>query len=618
VARRISPVACLLWTAAGVTLALSWLVVTLYRQQQALEKQQVADLVDRAADTTSADVRSKLVETGEFLSAWLVNASGPPPALDGAVVVTMAATHVAVQPPHSLPFVPLPADARDPSPALATAEGFEFGGEPRLAVEAYERLSLAPDRQVQAEARLRLARIHLQAGRTSEAVATYQELASYDPLTVEGYPASFAALEGQRRAFGMAADRRNETRTAVELLQGIDRGRWPLSRRQATGLRDQLTSDAPPPSWAIADAIVSVCDDLRTGGAERGVAVVGSTAAPTVVVWRTNSLGTIAAAAPAAHFLRARTDDDVSYELRDAEGQRIAGNAAPPNAVVRVTGDSRMPWTLRAWTTPGTPRGALGVPPSAQIIGLALIVTGSLWVGVYFAARAMRREARLAQLQSDFVSAVSHEFRTPLTTVRHLAELLDMGETPSEERRRTYYSTLVSEAKRLQRLVETLLNFGRMEAGAQRYRTDRIDVAALIRDVVAELDSRAGNARSRVTIHGPSEGPHVTGDPEALALAVRNLLDNALKYSAASSSVRVEWSTTGVDAVVRVIDHGPGIEPAEHDVIFERFVRGRAAIAAVVPGTGVGLAMVRQGVGAHGGSFTLDSRVGHGVRWRAF
>jgi signal transduction histidine kinase len=612
VARRIFPVASLLWTAAGVTLALSWLVLTLYRQQQALERQQISDIVARAADAMSADVRSKLVETGELLSAWLLKPGEPLPAVDGIVVVAIVAEQIAVQPPHALPFVPVPVSVRDPSPAVAAAERLEFGGDRRLAVEVYERLSRAADRQVQAEARLRLGRIYLQAGRMSESVVAFQELASYDPLTVDGYPASFAALEGQRRAFGIAADRRNETRTASEIIQGIDSGRWPLSRRQAA-LREQLTSDAPPSSWAMADAIVSVWEDMATGGEERGVAVAGSMTAPMVVVWRTNPRGTIAAAAPATRFLPARTlDNDVSYELTDAASQRIAGSAAPHGAVVRVTGDTRTPWTLRAWTTPDTRRGTLGLPPSAQIIGLAGIVTACLWVSVYFVARAMRREARLAQLQSDFVSAVSHEFRTPLTTVRQLAELLDMGETGSEERRRTYYSTLVSEARRLQRLVETLLNFGRMEAGAHRYRSDRVDVAALVRDVVAELDGRVGNARSRVSVHGPFEGPYVTGDPEALALAVRNLLDNALKYSAERSGVRVEWSAVGHDVVMHVIDHGPGIEPTERNVIFERFVRGQAAIAAVVPGTGVGLAMVRHVVAAHGGSVTLDSRVGHG------
>ena len=98
-------------------------------------------------------------------------------------------------------------------------------------------------------------------------------------------------------------------------------------------------------------------------------------------------------------------------------------------------------------------------------------------------ARAIRREAAVARLQSDFVAAVSHEFRSPLTTVRQMAEMLELERVPTEERRhKSYYRVLAGEAARLQRLVETLLNFGRMEAGAERYRFADLDAAALVRE----------------------------------------------------------------------------------------------------------------------------------------
>jgi two-component system, OmpR family, phosphate regulon sensor histidine kinase PhoR len=147
------------------------------------------------------------------------------------------------------------------------------------------------------------------------------------------------------------------------------------------------------------------------------------------------------------------------------------------------------------------------------------------------------------QLQSEFVAAVSHEFRSPLTTIRQMSEMLDMGRVPGDERRRAYYQVLAGEAARLQRLVETLLNFGRMEAGAARYTLVAADLASLVRRVVGELQPAARESGTHIEIDGPP-GVLVNADQHALALALRNLIDNAIKYSPGQPVVRVEWGVT--------------------------------------------------------------------------
>ncbi|MBZ5586651.1 MAG: hypothetical protein LAQ30_31585 [Acidobacteriia bacterium] len=119
--------------------------------------------------------------------------------------------------------------------------------------------------------------------------------------------------------------------------------------------------------------------------------------------------------------------------------------------------------------------------------------------GAYFIARAIRSEAVVSRMQSDFVSAVSHEFRSPLTSIRQLSEILAFGRAPSEERRQVYYETLVREASRLQRLVESLLNFGRMEAGARRYRFEELEVSALVRGGGSNWRDPMRDAASRPT-----------------------------------------------------------------------------------------------------------------------
>jgi signal transduction histidine kinase len=235
-----------------------------------------------------------------------------------------------------------------------------------------------------------------------------------------------------------------------------------------------------------------------------------------------------------------------------------------------------------------------------------------LWTASYFIGRAIRRETEVARLQSDFVAAVSHEFRSPLTAVRQMAEMLEQGRLPAEERRHAYYRTIAAEAARLQRLVETLLNFGKMEAGAARYRLVDVDAAALVRTVVQDVEPQARSAGTRIETSGPDGGLHVLADASALAVALRNLIDNAVKYSPGESTVRVEWAKYDDRVAISVIDQGPGIPRGEQRAIFRKFVRGRAATDGHVQGTGVGLTMAREIVHAHGGEVRLDSEVGRG------
>src|SRR5581483_4717654 len=229
-----------------------------------------------------------------------------------------------------------------------------------------------------------------------------------------------------------------------------------------------------------------------------------------------------------------------------------------------------------------------------------------LMAGSFFIARAIRRDMETSRMQSDFVSAVSHEFRSPLTSIRQLSEMLSADRVPSEQRRHQYYDALVKESTRLQRLVEALLNFGRMEAGARQYRFEELDPAVLAERVAAEFAGRS------IVLEGERDRWYIDADPEALAVALRNLVDNALKYSPDCPTVRVEWGRQRGRIAIRVHDQGLGIPPAERRVIFRKFVRGSAAAQANVKGSGVGLAMVRHIVAAHGGEITVESEVGKG------
>ena len=262
---------------------------------------------------------------------------------------------------------------------------------------------------------------------------------------------------------------------------------------------------------------------------------------------------------------------------------------------------------LRIWSDGATPASRTRLLPAM----LALVIL-FLWGAVYFMARAIRREAEAARLQSHFVASVSHEFRSPLTTVRQLSEMLEMDQVPSEDRRRKYYRVLAAEARRLQRLVETLLNFGKMEAGAQQYHFEKLDVRQLVSRAVREAAVQEEETSGRVRMNGPQAGIQLWGDADALALALRNLVDNGLKYSPATEAVEVRWNNEQGRVSISVADRGPGIPREEQDAIFQKFVRGRSAIEANIKGTGVGLAMVQHILSAHGGEIKLESEPGCG------
>ena len=185
----------------------------------------------------------------------------------------------------------------------------------------------------------------------------------------------------------------------------------------------------------------------------------------------------------------------------------------------------------------------------------------------------------------------------------------------TEDRRETYYRALGRQTDRLQRLVESLLDFGRMEAGTSPYQMEPLDACALIRSVVNEFeqDSAASGYHVELRVEGlQGMTPTVTGDREALTHAVWNLLDNAVKYSPECRTVWVDVERSGSRLAIRVRDRGLGVPSNEHEDIFRRFVRGADAKALGITGTGIGLAMVRHIVSAHGGEVSMASEPGAG------
>jgi len=246
-------------------------------------------------------------------------------------------------------------------------------------------------------------------------------------------------------------------------------------------------------------------------------------------------------------------------------------------------------------------------------VALLAVVVAAIAFGSSFTARAIRRELRAARMQSEFVSTVTHEFRTPLTGIRQLTEMLVDGRVPSHERRQEYYRVIMRESNRLERLVENVLGMSRLAPGNRLFSFEPLDTSRWLKWLATECEQEQA-ARSRHVVADIPEGlPAVAGDRDALTNAVRNLVDNASKYSRDCDTVWLSAAAegNGREVVIRVRDRGIGIPAPEHERIFERFYRCPGASRSV-PGSGLGLALVRQVMTAHGGRVSVQSAAGEG------
>src|SRR5215472_6283956 len=151
-----------------------------------------------------------------------------------------------------------------------------------------------------------------------------------------------------------------------------------------------------------------------------------------------------------------------------------------------------------------------------------------------------------------------------------------------------------------------------MEASARVYRFEEVDAASVVHHVVSEFEPQITPQGRHIELKGAESPCAIEADPEAIAVALRNLVDNAIKYSPGQPAVWVEWGREDQYVAIRVRDQGPGVSESERKAIFRKFVRGSAAAAANVKGSGVGLAMVRDIVIAHRGQITVSSAPGAG------
>lgn len=250
---------------------------------------------------------------------------------------------------------------------------------------------------------------------------------------------------------------------------------------------------------------------------------------------------------------------------------------------------------------------------------LSLLLTGTFLAAI-LAGGAMlvleaHRSQRDARRKTGFVSNVSHELKTPLTSIRMYAELLGEGRVRDEEKRHRYLDIIITESQRLTRLINNVLDFSRIEQNRKSYNLESVDLAETVRDVLGRLAMRLQEAgMTRIETALPPGELRVRTDRDVVEQVLINLADNAMKYAAAGAELRIE-AETGADgrALLRVLDRGPGIPHAEREKVFEKFYRMDHSLTGGKPGCGLGLTISRKMLRDLGGDLACSPRAGGGA-----
>ena len=247
--------------------------------------------------------------------------------------------------------------------------------------------------------------------------------------------------------------------------------------------------------------------------------------------------------------------------------------------------------------------------------GATVLVLLVLLIGIGLTVRATDREARLAQAKSNFVSNVSHELKTPLALISLFSEILELGRVNNEEKKLEYYRIMRHESGRLNKTIDNILDFSKIEAGRKTYNFAPGDVTEVIENVLSSYRYQIVNSGFDISKNMQRDLPPVLIDRDAMAQAISNLVDNAIKYSRDVKQLSITTERRGSNLSIEISDHGIGIPRVEQAKIFDKFYRVGNGLVHDVKGSGLGLSLVTHIVEAHHGTIAVESDVGKGSRF---
>ena len=297
-----------------------------------------------------------------------------------------------------------------------------------------------------------------------------------------------------------------------------------------------------------------------------------------------------------------------------AEGTLITSDESRPESPLALL---RLAHPLSFWQLSVEPKGEASPVARWQsrlIRWSVILCLGAILVGVYWTWKRIQQEHQLSRLKTDFVSNVSHELKTPMTSIRMFVETLMLKRYRDASEAEEYLNILQQEIERLARLVDRVLDFSRMERGRKQFDFAEGELQTLVQETVEVFQRQMRESEEPCEIHVQvaEDIPPILFDRDTIAEVLWNLLHNAVKYSHPPKRVSVKLEREVDTVKIAVVDNGIGIPKREQKRIFERFYRVDDTLTREVQGSGLGLAMVKYIVEAHGGTISVESQPGEG------
>jgi signal transduction histidine kinase len=284
---------------------------------------------------------------------------------------------------------------------------------------------------------------------------------------------------------------------------------------------------------------------------------------------------------------------------------RFATNWKRPFVATEV-GEVLPHWEIGVYLLNPAAANQIATTVQRSVGATIVLLLFAIGIGSWLIWRDLGRQIRLARQKTDFVSNVSHELKTPLTSIRIFSELL--AKNPDPDRQKRYSEIIVNESSRLTRLINNVLDFARMDRGETKYEREVFDLNALVRETLT-------NFRPNFASDGVDSSPlPVHGNRDAVAQVLLNLLSNAEKYGDGRIDVTTRRSETGL-ATVQVSDRGPGVPHGSEEKIFEQFYRAHNSLSSGIQGAGLGLTLARRIARANGGDVIYEPHPGGGSRF---
>jgi len=324
---------------------------------------------------------------------------------------------------------------------------------------------------------------------------------------------------------------------------------------------------------------------------------------------------------PLINSLPLELRDEVCLVLLDDNARPIEKSAKDFTAawkkpfVAAEIGEALPHWEIALYLLHPDKLTSSAITLKVTISLLVAVLVLAIVIGGWLIVRDLQRELLLSRQKTDFVSNVSHELKTPLTSIRMFAELLADGRVQDPEKQRSYLSIITAESARLTRLINNVLDFAHMERGEKKYQMRSVDLVDMVKNAAESLRTQLETAQFKLKVELPEQPLIAKGDADALAQVMVNLLSNAEKYSGESKEITVTLKRAHqpfAHAEIQVLDRGTGVPKGCEEKIFEQFYRAHDSLSSGIQGSGLGLTLARQIARAHCGELSYAPREGGG------